>query len=223
MCGIVAYFGGAGNNLTRILTAMSAIVYRAPDSTGVGFLGDDVNPLQVRKSLGSVASLIPVLLDDPAYPNPTADLLSVFTPDSGGASAQDLQRRLLDFEGFPLDIFDALVHGKQLYPSFDDLVELDSAIARSIAPGFPGRTTLSDDLYIRSRNDLRKVIQHLIVTYDLAPLIIQILIRRSLAKTLQQMQTEGNLEIEPTDVLDAFDRLFDQSISGEKRPRPQSE
>jgi glucosamine 6-phosphate synthetase-like amidotransferase/phosphosugar isomerase protein len=221
MCGIVAYFGGAGNNLTRILTAMSAIIYRAPDSTGVGFLGDDVNPLRVRKSIGSVANLIPILLDDPAYPNSTADLLSVFTPESNGASAQDLQRRLLDFEGFPLDIFNALLHDNQPYPSFDDLVELDSLKARSIAPGFPGRTTLPDDLYIRSRTDLRKLIQHLILTYDLSPLVIQILIRCTLAETLRQKQTEENLEINLTDVLGAFDRLFDQCISGEKGPRPQ--
>ena len=221
MCGIVAYFGGAGNNLTRILTAMSAIIYRAPDSTGVGFLGDDVNPLRVRKSLGSVANLIPILLDDPAYPNPTAELLSVFTPESKSASAYDLQRRLLDFEGFPPDILDALLHGKQPYPSFDDLVALDSPAALRIAPGFPGRTTMSDDLYIRSRKDLRKTIQHLIMTYDLSPLIIQILIRRHFAETLQQKQSEGNLDVEPTDVLNAFDRLFDQSISGEKSLRPQ--
>jgi glucosamine 6-phosphate synthetase-like amidotransferase/phosphosugar isomerase protein len=221
MCGIVVYFGGAGNNLTRILTAMSAIIYRAPDSTGLGFLGDDVNPLRVRKSLGSVANLIPILLDDPAYPNPAADLLSVFTPESDGATVQDLQRRLLDFEGFPLDLFNALLHGKQPYPSFDDLVELDSLKARSIAPGFPGRTRLADDLYIRSRKDLRKVIQHLVLTYDLSPLVIQILIRRYLSETLQQKQTEGNLEVEPMEVLGAFDRLFDQCISGEKVPRPQ--
>jgi len=221
MCGIVAYFGGAGNNLTRILTAMSAIIYRAPDSTGVGFLGDDVNPLRVRKSLGSVANLIPILLDDPAYPNPAADLLSVFIPESDGTAAQDLQRRLLDFEGFPLDIFNALLDDKQPYPSFDDLVELDPLKARSIAPGFPGRTTLADDLYIRSRTDLRNVIHHLILTYDLSPLIIQLLIRRALAKTLQQKQTEVKLDLNPTDVLGAFDRLFDQCISGEKGPRPQ--
>jgi len=221
MCGIVAYFGGAGNNLTRILNAMSAIIYRAPDSTGVGFLGDDVNPLRIRKSLGSVASLIPVLLDHPAYPNPTADLLAVFTPEAGGASARDFQQRLLHFEGFAPDIFDTLIHGKQPYPSFDDLVELDSPKARSIAPGFPGRTTPGDDLYIRSRKDLQKVIQHLIVTYDLSPLVIQILIRRALSGTLQQKQTEESLEIEPMDVLGAFDRLFDQYISGEKAHRPQ--
>ena len=36
MCGIVVYFGGAGNDLTRVLTAMSAIIYRAPDSTEIG-------------------------------------------------------------------------------------------------------------------------------------------------------------------------------------------
>ncbi|MBW2431467.1 MAG: hypothetical protein JRF56_21125, partial [Deltaproteobacteria bacterium] len=220
MCGIVAYFGGAGNNLTRILTAMSAIIYRAPDSSGVGFLGDDVNPLRVRKSLGSVASLIPVLLDDPAYPNPAADLLAVLIPEWGGASALELQRRLLDFEGFAPNIFNAFLHDKQPYPSFDDLVELDSLKARSIAPGYPGRTTQSDDLYIRSRTDLRKLIQHLILTYDLCPLVIQIFIRCTLAETLRQKQTEENLEINPADVLGAFDRLFDQCISGEKGPRP---
>ena len=221
MCGIVAYFGGAGNNLTRILTAMSAIIYRAPDSTGVGFLGDDVNPLRVRKSLVSVACLIPVLLDDPTYPNPTANLLSIFTVESVGAAAQHFQKRLLEFEGFSLDIFDALLNGRQSHPSFDDLVELDPSKACSIAPGFPGRLTLADDLRIRSRKDLLKIIQHLIVTYDLSPLVIQILIRRSLATTLRQKQSEGNLEIRPADVLDAFDRLFDQCLSDEKGPRPQ--
>ncbi len=221
MCGIVAYFGGAGNNLTRILTAMSAIIYRAPDSTGVGFLGDDVNPLRVRKSLGSVVNLIPVLLDNPAYPNPTAELLSIFAPESDGVSVQDLQRRLLDFEGFPPEKLNALLHGKQSYPSFDDLVELDLSKTRCIAPGFPGRTTVADALIIRSRKDLGNVIRHLIETYDLSPVIVQVLIRYYLAETLRRRQTGGDLEVEPADILSAFDRLFDQCISGERGPRPQ--
>jgi glucosamine 6-phosphate synthetase-like amidotransferase/phosphosugar isomerase protein len=221
MCGIVAYFGGAGNNLTRILTAMSEIIYRAPDSTGVGFLGDDTNPLRAVKSLGSVANLIPILLSQPAYPNPTADLLTVFTAGSDGASTMALQRSLLEFEGFALDVFDAHLQGQQSYPSFDDLVELDFPKAGSIAPGFAGRPTPPEALHIRSRKDLRNAIQHLIRTYDLSPLVIQILIRRCLDETLRQKQTEGELDIEPADALDAFDRLFDQSISGERGPRPQ--
>ena len=221
MCGIVAYFGGAGNNLTRILTAMSAIIYRAPDSTGVGLLGDDLKSLRVRKSLGSVANLIPVLLDNPAYPNPTAELLSLFAPDSDDAALQDLQRRLLDFEGFPPTIFNALLRGEQSYPTFDDLVDLDASKSRCIAPGFPGRAGVADALLIRSRKDLRKVIQHLIETYDLSPLIIQVLIRSYLAETLRLKESKIDLQVEPTDVLNAFDRLFDQCISGERGPRPQ--
>ncbi len=39
MCGIVVYYGDAQNRLTRILTGMWAIIYRAPDSTGIGLVG----------------------------------------------------------------------------------------------------------------------------------------------------------------------------------------
>jgi glucosamine 6-phosphate synthetase-like amidotransferase/phosphosugar isomerase protein len=59
MCRIVAYFGGAGNNLTRVLAGMSAIIYRAPDSTGVGVFGDDGEPIRTRKSIGSIKARFP--------------------------------------------------------------------------------------------------------------------------------------------------------------------
>ncbi|MCP3952223.1 MAG: hypothetical protein GY697_08415, partial [Desulfobacterales bacterium] len=67
MCGIVGYFGGAGNSLTRLLTAMSAIIYRAPDSTGIGVFGDDHEPIRIRKSLGSVVQLLDVLRTEAVY------------------------------------------------------------------------------------------------------------------------------------------------------------
>ena len=82
MCGIVAYFGGAGNNLTRVLSGMSAIIYRAPDSTGIGVFGDDAEPIRTRKSLGSVTSLIEVIHDNAVYPNPDSRLLSIFTTET---------------------------------------------------------------------------------------------------------------------------------------------
>ena len=220
MCGIVTYFGGAGNNLTRILTAMSAIIYRAPDSTGVGFFGDDASPLRVRKSLGSVADLIPVLLEDPAYPNLAAGQLAILT-DESDAERAEAQRRLSTHEGFTPDLLEALSQGKQPFPSFDDLVELDETKAFCMAPGFPGRIARPEALSVRSRKGLREVIQYLIKTYDLSPLVIQILIRRHLAQVLNRRQAEGDLEIEPVDILAAFDRLFDQSILGESGPRPQ--
>ena len=79
MCGIVAYFGGAGNNLTRVLAGMSAIIYRAPDSTGVGVFGDDGESIRTRKSLGSVISLLEVIHNNTVYPNPESRLLSFLT------------------------------------------------------------------------------------------------------------------------------------------------
>jgi glucosamine 6-phosphate synthetase-like amidotransferase/phosphosugar isomerase protein len=54
MCGIVADFGDAGNNFTRVLTGMSAIIYKAPDNTGVTMFGDDNEPVRLRKAVGSV-------------------------------------------------------------------------------------------------------------------------------------------------------------------------
>jgi glucosamine 6-phosphate synthetase-like amidotransferase/phosphosugar isomerase protein len=221
MCGIVTYFGGAGNNLTRILTAMSAIIYRAPDSTGIGFFGDDAASLRVRRSLGSVADLIPVLLDDPAYPNRAAEQLAILAPEPDPDGADGQQRRLMAFEGFALDLLEDLRRGRQALPSFDDLVELDETKAFRMAPGFPGRVACAEALEIRSHRDLREVIRYLIEAYDLSPLVIQILIRRHLAETLSRHQTEGHLEIEPEDILAAFDRLFDQSILGERGLHPQ--
>ena len=53
MCGIVGYFGGAGNNLTRVLTGMSAIIYRAPDSTGLAMFGDESEPVKTSQPSAS--------------------------------------------------------------------------------------------------------------------------------------------------------------------------
>ena len=91
MCEIVGYFGGAGNNLTRVLTAMSALIYRAPDSTGIGIFGDDREPLRARKALGSVAQLIEVLIHNPIYPNPFEDVLSLWSSGPAEVPAHERQ------------------------------------------------------------------------------------------------------------------------------------
>ncbi|MGA8240793.1 MAG: hypothetical protein WB818_09475, partial [Desulfobacterales bacterium] len=100
MCGIVAYFGGAGNSLTRVLAGMSAIIYRAPDSTGIGLFGDDREPIRLRKSLGSVVQLIEAILTDAVYPCPEALIPQALAPEAGEHDLARLQQRLLAFEGF---------------------------------------------------------------------------------------------------------------------------
>jgi len=220
VCGIVAYFGGAGNNLTRVLTAMSAMIYRAPDSTGVGFFGDDGEPIRARKSIGSVAQLIEVLLREPAYMDPAGELISIWASESDGMPPHERQRRLLDFEGLSLEVYESLLKGNLEYPSFEELVDLHASNPKRLSPGWPGRPEPLPVFFIRSEKDLRGLIQQLITQYDLSSVVIQSIIRKALSETLSKQQKEGDQEIEPSDILIAFDQLFEKTFLEEKTPTP---
>jgi glucosamine 6-phosphate synthetase-like amidotransferase/phosphosugar isomerase protein len=50
MCGIVGYFGSSPNGLVHVLGGMSAILYRAPDSTGAAWFGDERETIRLRKA-----------------------------------------------------------------------------------------------------------------------------------------------------------------------------
>lgn len=216
MCGIVVYFGDAGNNLTRVLTAMSAITYRAPDSTGVGFFGDDTESIRTRKSLGAVAPLVETLLKDPAYPNPPEELHAVFAgPEQDPLEAQ---RRLLRFEGLPLDTLEALARGDEAYVTYEDLVDPEDPV--TAYPGRPGRPTPLPEFHIRSGKQLQGVIRELTTRYDLPPVVTRTLIRKSLSDALDRDRAAGTLDADPRDILEAFDRLFDTANLQERSPRP---
>ncbi len=217
MCGIVGYFGDAGNNLTRVLTAMSAITYRAPDSTGIGFFGDDTESIRSRKSLGSVAPLVDVLVEQPVYSNGPSWLYSLLKGDD--ESGRDAQRRILRFEGLPLDVLDELDRGQTTYSSFEDLVAEDEPL--QLAPGRPGRPEPLTRVAIRSRKQFQRTIQELTCTYDLSPVVVRSLIRRTLAEALRRDLENGSLTAQPVEILNAFDRLFDTASREERSPRPQ--
>ncbi len=217
MCGIVGYFGDAGNNLTRVLTAMSAITYRAPDSTGVGFFGDETEPLRTRKSLGSVAPLVDVLVDIPAYPNAAETFHTLLK--NPNEPVRNAQKRVLEFEGLPLDIFEALDRGETSYCSFEDLVNTDDPL--NLEPGRPGRPDPLPRVAIRSRKQFQRVIQELTCKYDLSPVVVRTLIRRPLAEALSRDFQNGSLTAQPMEILNAFDRLFDTASREERSPRPQ--
>jgi len=219
MCGIVAYFGGAGNNLTRVLTGMSAIIYRAPDSTGVGVFGDDREPIRTRKSIGSVISLIEVIHNNAVYPNPEGRLLSLLTTETREADLIEQQRRILEFEGLPLDIFESVRQGRISYPKFDELVEMNIENPIRLTPGWPGRITPNPTVLIRSKTDLIRIIQELITDYDLSPVVIQTMIRDALSETIRRKKTEETLQINASDILKTFDRLFDRTLAKERISR----
>lgn len=189
MCGIVAYFGGAGNNLTRVLTGMSAIIYRAPDSTGVAMFGDDNQPVRTRKAVGSVERLIEELLENGAYQNHENRLLSVWSEGSNREKMVELQRRLIAFEGLPFDYFEKVIVSKAPYPSYDELVDLKADRSCRLNPGQPGRPNFDVSFFIRSRKDLINFVRRLIKEYDLSPVVIREIIRQPLKKKIAQKKS----------------------------------
>ncbi len=208
MCGIVAYFGGAGNNLTRVLTGMSAIIYRAPDSTGVAMFGDDTRPVLTKKAVGSVERLVETLLDSKAYPNDEARLMSLWTGGARDEMMRAQQTRLIVFEGLSIDFFDKIVNGQTSYPCYDDLVELAPDRTVFMSPGQPGRPCLEENLNIRSKRDFHRLIVRLIIEYDLSPEVIREIIRKPLKAVIAKKSAEGQVEVSEEGVMNAFDSVY---------------
>jgi len=212
MCGIVAYFGGAGNNLTRVLTGMSAIIYRAPDSTGVALFGNENEPITTRKAVGSVEKLVEELIDNSAYRNDANSLLSVLS--DGDMSAH--QQRLITFEGFPPP---SPTEGETVWPCYDNLVELNTDQPVRLSPGQAGRPFFDNLIGIRSRKLLKKAIMRLIGEYDLSPAVIREIIRKPLLKVIFAKQELGQIKSETVNIMNAFERIFETALSENQPPK----
>jgi glucosamine 6-phosphate synthetase-like amidotransferase/phosphosugar isomerase protein len=210
MCGIVAYFGGAGNSLTRVLAGMSAIIYRAPDSTGIGLFGDDREPIRLRKSLGSVVQLLDVILTDTVYTCPEALIGQALMPERSAPDLVRQQQWLLAFEGF-----DAKLDASQPNaPDFDALVNLKPEHPVRLVPGCAGKALFHPEYRIRSRKDLSNLIQTSVTAYDLPPLMIHTLIRNALAETIDRRCQSGAVSASAADILASFDDLFEATRVG---------
>lgn len=215
MCGIVAYFGGAGNHLTRVLTGMSAIIYRAPDSTGIGLFGDDHEPIRLRKSLGSVVQLLGALQTENVYGHPAALLHRLLAVDGGEPDWEQRQQRLLAFEGFE----NPSVAAPQDPPDFDALVNLRTSQPARLVPGCRGKARFRAEYRIRSRQDLSALIQSLITAYDLSPLVIHTLFRDALVETIDRRRRSDAVSAADAEVLAAFDDLFEATRVGARVKR----
>lgn len=131
MCGIVVYYGNAQNRLTRILTGMWAIIYRAPDSTGIGLVGSDLEPLKIRRALGSVENLIDRLMLDPVFEETDlqAGAFMADDTDSQAGYIARFQKRLLAHEGFSF-------HEATSFPTWSQMTNLQNPV--QVMPGTCG-------------------------------------------------------------------------------------
>ncbi|MCP4662643.1 MAG: hypothetical protein GY856_45185, partial [bacterium] len=194
---------------------MSAIIYRAPDSTGVGLFGDDREPIRQRKSLGSVVQLFETLRTEAVYSRPEALLRQALAKDAADLDLPGRQQLLLVFEGFaprsgesPRDA-----------PDIDALVNLESGRPTRLGPGAAGKALFPPEYRIRSRKNLSSLIQLLITSFDLSPLMIHTLIRGALAQTIDTRRSAGAISASNPDILAAFDDLFEATRVGARVKR----
>ncbi|MCF8037883.1 MAG: SIS domain-containing protein [Desulfohalobiaceae bacterium] len=219
MCGIVVYFGDAGNKLNRILTGMWAIIYRAPDSTGLGVFGDEQESIKTRKAVGSVLDFLEVLNDFPLYPGEDTNLLHLqLSGGSDQASLLKVQQNLLDFEGLSPGQFQGSNHGGTGFVSWPQM--LDKALNIAVQPGQAGSAQSRTSLLIRSAEEFSAAVDSLVNDYDLPPLAVRNIFRKSLEHHLEQEDPDSEQVVEAKDILDEFEVLFESVSEHEKTPRP---
>ncbi|MCF8111476.1 MAG: SIS domain-containing protein [Desulfobacteraceae bacterium] len=222
MCGIVAYFGEAENPLTRILTGMWSIIYRAPDSTGVAVFGDETTPVRTRKALGSVQELVEVLNDRPLSLRSGEQLAGLLAdPGHFHGELREARRRLLALEGLSQDCLEETQRDPSLYPSWAELT--DPGRRGFLEPGMVGRPGPRSEFVLYSRKDFRRTIETLMFEHDLPPLVVKSVFHRFLSRTLQKMDETDGLPMAEQDVVAEFDRLFEAVTDYESAPRHETD
>lgn len=194
---------------------MSAIIYRAPDSTGVAKFGNMGDPINMRKNLGSVAGLFEVLENDPIARNCDRQLLSIWQKDD--MDSEQMQKRLIEYEGLPLDMFNEIRADRASWPVFEQLTSRFLSGQMSVYPGCPGKPHPIERFTVRSRNDLRRVVETMLKTYDLSFVAIKSIFRSHLEKGINALGKAKPVKASVSDIYNAFDHLF-QVIFEEYRP-----
>ncbi len=203
MCGIVVYYGDAENRLTRILTGMWAIIYRAPDSTGIGLQGSDLEPLKIRREVGSVENLIDHLMAHPVFEE--GDLQAAAFMDDAKENHVNLiarvQKKLLAYEGFSLQ-------KPASYPTWSQLTDTKNLCL--VAPGTCGNPEMQKIFTIDSPKALKAAMDCMIMDYDLPVAVVEKLIKKGFQDQVDQARKSAPLPVEAPDLFHEFDQIFNR-------------
>jgi glucosamine 6-phosphate synthetase-like amidotransferase/phosphosugar isomerase protein len=213
MCGIVVYYGNAQNRLTRILTGMWAIIYRAPDSTGIGLIGSDLEPLKIRRELGSVENLIDRLMLDPVFEETDLQagaFIETDTASQAGYIAR-FQKRLLAHEGFSF-------RESVSYPTWSRMTDLQDPV--QVMPGNCGDPQIRKTFAIDSPKSLKAAMDCLVQDYDLPVAVVEKLIRNALNVQMDAAEKSTPLPVDRSDLLHEFQRIFNRYAYDETPVRP---
>ncbi|MEH0018565.1 MAG: SIS domain-containing protein [Desulfobacter sp.] len=211
MCGIVVYYGDAENRLTRILTGMWAIIYRAPDSTGIGMLGNEPEPLKIRRELGSVEDLIDRILVEPVFDETQVRAAAAMETVHGdhGDFIAGRQAALLAFEGFSIPKTPS-------YPRWSALTNTRDICL--LHPGTPGNPRIQETFPIDSPKALKKTITRLVSDFDLPPAMVEKLVQQGFEARADALAHD--LPLDKADLVREFRQIFNCCAYDEAGDRP---
>ncbi|MDA3917025.1 MAG: SIS domain-containing protein [Deltaproteobacteria bacterium] len=214
MCGIVVYYGDAENRLTRVLSGMWAIIYRAPDSTGIGLIGSDLETLKIRRHLGSVENLIDGLMESPVFKEGELRVVSVLDDDFHSYSDFIIknQKKLLVFEGFSSK-------SRLPYLRWSELTDIRNALA--LEPGAAGNPEIQEYFKIDSPQKFKAVIQRLVIDFDLPLAVVEKLMRRGFEAQIHNILKKGDSRVEENDLIHEFRQIFDSYAYEEALSHPE--
>ena len=220
MCGIVVYFGDAENRLNRVLTGMWAIIYRAPDSTGIGFIGSDLETLKIRRELGSVDNLIDRLMTCPVFDEGELRALSIM--DETAHKDSDFiarnQKKLLALEGFLPQENQKESSETRLFPRWSDLTDTQDIL--QVEPGTAGNPQIQESFKIDSPKKFKATIDRLIEDFDLPVTVVEKLMRLGFETQVCHKRNNMPAPIEESDLFHEFKLIFDRYAYYENHVQP---
>lgn len=213
MCGIVVYYGDAQNRLTRILSGMWAIVYRAPDSTGIGLPGSDLEPIKIRRAMGSVENLIDHLMIHPVFEEGDLQAAAFMDDDKGNHAGlvARVQKKLIAYEGFS-------PKAKASFPTWSQLT--DTRAICQVEPGTCGNPWMQNIFIIDSPKALKAAVDCMIRDYDLPAAVVEKLIKKGFQEQVALAEKFSPLPVETSDLLHEFVQIFNRFVYDETPVRP---
>ncbi len=220
MCGIVVYFGDAENRVNRVLTGMWAIIYRAPDSTGIGLIGSDLETLKIRRELGSVDNLIDRLMTFPVFDEGELRVVSIMDEASHKSSdfmAQN-QKKLLALEGFLPQKNQKKSVGIRPFPRWSDLTDTKNVL--QVEPGTAGNPQIQEYFKIDSPKKFKATIDCLVDDFDLPVTVVEKLMRMGFEAQVCNRRDNMPAPIEESDLFHEFKLIFDRYAYYENPVQP---
>jgi glucosamine 6-phosphate synthetase-like amidotransferase/phosphosugar isomerase protein len=199
---------------------MWAIVYRAPDSTGIGLAGSEQEPIKIRRELGSVVNLSDGLNRFPVFEDSELRVVSAMDPPPRNLTDVIIQnqKKLLALEGFDPGAHFSGSQRSTPAPLWSELT--DSRAGNVIPPGTPGSEDIQTRLRIDTPNRFRLAVKRFTRNFDLPLVVVESLFTQAFRSRVNSLWERQAPPIDKETLLAEFRQVFASYAQGEHPGHP---